>query len=486
MAFKNPLTLDELEGILDPSQLPPLNQIPGTADPSQVPALQDLNGFILPGQAPNISALNGTLTNGQLPATITKNLIVGSLTDPHIEIVNDRIQIIKERNGELITTVSLGGTDVDQIFLVTNDGSAYGLNQHGDGIFASVDCGESLLVDGVDVMEAIVQGDDVWRGSYKLTSDSGTMTGGTEVGVYEIDVVLDSLRQYVLYGTAFLNSAAQTPQAAPQVLFRYTNDGSAPTTSSTLLDYVVGVGVPGQLTWLPITYAIPIFPGATGLHRILVSVKPNGGSASGSSQTVIMKAGSKSFVVDAGRRLMTAWTQGTLNNGGTPPTPPTHNYNKGYAASWSRTWQNGSVMQTNSMLYQGYVSGFQHVGAFGFGSGLVTDLTGSTINSMTLTMRNLHTYNGTGGTLRIRPTMEANLPASAPGGYGTAAEYAFTYGQTRTNLVLPSSWFSGFQSGSYKGFQIDSAGSTSASYYGYYEGNTSSNYRPYVQVNYTK
>ena len=185
--------------------------------------------------------------------------------------------------------------------------------------------------------------------------------------------------------------------------------------------------------------------------------------------------------------------------GGTPPPPPTKNYDQTFGTTWSQTYDQsgGSFFGGTAHMYQGDPDS-----AGGSGHGIVisacnfdyatigANLSGSTNVSATLYFYCEHTYYNAGMTINV---FSHNTPGGAPGTSGgiTGAVNQFTVsGVTAPGWVainIPVSLLAGFVNGTLTGFGLYT-NSTDLQYYGYFGGNTETNpfQAPYMHIYWTK
>lgn len=475
MAFKNPLSLSEIDGVADPSQLPSIDMLTGTATPGQIPFLQ---------------SLNGQMTNGQLPDTLVKNLIVGPVASTHLELIDGQLSVIRpDINGQLGATAIFGGATGDRMQLISNGGSVVGFDENGN-LGANAAAFNTLNVGGQDIITRINNLGRGLVGCYRYTANGANAVGSTEKGYFELDVHLYPNRTYRIDGMIQMASGSQSTAADPQINLRYTANGAAPTISSTILSAHLWGGIPNKMNW----WSLPIQTFFTVSSecdvRILVSMIANAGSLTNTNQTANIR-GDGAFqtwlaCTDVGPNIPQMWTSGQLNNGGTPPPNPVATYTKYYLASWTRTWQNGGIFDTNNNAIQGYYSpmGQMHISEIGFPQAMFDDIAGSSISEIRVYLKNLHWYYNGGGIAQIRPHNHASLPSSVAM-YDTTLNVSFTYGEGK-EIVLPSSWYSTFASGGYRGIALSSNGSNDMTYYGRFNGIPGNTYGPYAVVTYTK
>lgn len=166
---------------------------------------------------------------------------------------------------------------------------------------------------------------------------------------------------------------------------------------------------------------------------------------------------------------------------------PTQNYSKTYVCSSSQTYDgsNNPVSFYGNEMNQGYYSsgGYGRRSAMAIFPNMTADLTGATITGMSVTIHNHHTYYNDGATVEIGLHGNTSLPATFNVGVWPVITASIAKGATRT-FAIPSTYWAGFQSGTYRGINLH-APSDSLSYYSRYDG-AGYAYPPKINVTYTK
>jgi hypothetical protein len=168
------------------------------------------------------------------------------------------------------------------------------------------------------------------------------------------------------------------------------------------------------------------------------------------------------FIVNSGGGVY-----GPPGGGSTPATTTAKKtYTKTYTTTTGATYKGTGVKRTDTTdIVQGYNS------ANGNGEGLwifpsmTADLAGSTVKRVQVYAYANHWYYNNGGTARIHLHGYSSAPASSP---------SMTYATQSTGwpkpggrwVDIPSSFWAGFISGTYKGFGMGPAPSNSLTYYG--------------------
>lgn len=174
-----------------------------------------------------------------------------------------------------------------------------------------------------------------------------------------------------------------------------------------------------------------------------------------------------------------------------PPAPP-EKEPENYVQTWSPTGYRsfeGSSRYTyadgKNRMYQGDgpVAGMlRSMAVFGNGSrgqSIMDAVAGATITSMRVTITFPHWYYNAGGTAELMLHGETSLPGSLPSMTQAAWKAKVARGGTVT-ISIPSSYWNGFKTGTYRGIGLG-AGNTGLAYYGYAKGSSVK-----LEIKYTK
>lgn len=329
----------------------------------------------------------------------------------------------------------------------------------------------------------------------------GSMPGGTTYsaiqGVFELAFLAEQGRTYLLEFPGILTKLA-TANVAGGYYVRmvnpaHTTDGSAeaatPTLSNaSLLFYsyaMVGTAA-AQVSAPARRMILRCNPGGTavggeleaGIVKLLFA-------AVGSNSAVTPNAGEKMelYVFDVGPDIPYTSVANTSTAAVPQPTQPApKTYTKTYTSVAAATYKGDGTKRTDtSDVVQGYNS------YNGDGKGLwifpsmTADLAGATVKKVEVYAYANHWYYNAGGTALIKVHGYTAAPASSP--TLTAAVNSASWPQPGGRWVtLPASLYAGFKSGTYRGFGLGPAGSTSLTYYGRFNGGTGAR----IRVTYVK
>jgi hypothetical protein len=198
------------------------------------------------------------------------------------------------------------------------------------------------------------------------------------------------------------------------------------------------------------------------------------------------------YIEDIGLNALANTPVSYYANPSAPPPVTTKTYTKVYYATWSRSYDgdNTTTWDDSAYGYHGYYSSTRGntKSLFGFDyATIMSDLSGSTINSCYLTIKGAHAYYNSGMTcywgthnITAKPSTwnGANVTERRGSTSGLAA------GET-VKLSLGTSIGGEFKAGTAKGIAIGPPSSTSLTYYGYIYGATQSG-KQYLTITYTK
>ncbi|HYK70419.1 MAG TPA: hypothetical protein VEV45_20915 [Streptosporangiaceae bacterium] len=325
-----------------------------------------------------------------------------------------------------------------------------------------------------------------------------TPTTGS-ISIEEIDFQAVAGRRYMIMAEDF--NFAMAASGGVKLFFYGTNDGTAPSTSSTLLARGMVQRAADTNNWSgPFIHTFTSQAGA--LWKILFAALANGTSAT--LQLTAMEANPgddldgtlnlRLSIIDLGiappigGQVILNSTGGA--GGGTTKTTYTKTYNCTHTYSYqgSDGGNPNLKIDTDGNCYQGGDYGNTYNGRaktwFTTPSSMVTDLSGATINWAKMYLNNNHTWYNSGMTLSMGNDSRTSFGSTAgdPGGATGYFHVAFSEGQAKW-FTLPSSMYSALTSSSRN--LVIWAGTNSLSYYGYFAGAGQSG-RPQIQINYTK
>jgi hypothetical protein len=277
-------------------------------------------------------------------------------------------------------------------------------------------------------------------------------------------------------------SGITNTNATVKVFIRRTVDGSDPsfTNGSTVAETYLQPGASGWMATNPLEHRYDNFTNNT------VDVRFGAFITASSCTAALRNTPAWMYVEDVGPVIVSTGTsvgavQVTSTGTTTPPAATVKTYVKTYSANGWATYrsQNGalrgsssSVGDTASHIYQGYSSSGSYNGdqrgLWTFPS-ITGDVGSGTITKVEAYIYFAHWYNNAGGTALIK------VHGYGSGGWPTGSTPSFTTATSSGSwpkpggrwVTLPSSLYAGFKNGTYKGFGIGPAGSTSSTYYGY-------------------
>jgi hypothetical protein len=376
----------------------------------------------------------------------------------------------------------------DYLVLRNEEGeTAVALNSDGSGSFDTVDAGSALYVAGSEVRDLInvlPRGVVAW---VDIVGDSNFTSGTTGFIVCRIKIPdFDPTRTYRFCSYMHLDAnVSGSSYIGYHVQYAWDSD---PTSSSNLLfDYQCGGRNANTDEMNPAHFVFDVNDlGTPGTElRLLVNV-----FSSASGIRVQDDGWNRVWIEDIGpvveRQNFSPPTSGT---GGTTPSTK---YTKTYSAIWTGSYQGDlSRRNSNGSMYHGQYSstnGNQR-SMIGFNySQIQSDLSGATINSIKITLKNSHWYYNAGGTCRIgsHNSSAGSAPTTFSGASNIVTVSDWGYGATKTVSLSTSTYGNGFRDNTIKGITIGPGASTDKEYYGYFVGGASSSSRPKLTITYTK
>lgn len=171
-----------------------------------------------------------------------------------------------------------------------------------------------------------------------------------------------------------------------------------------------------------------------------------------------------------------------------PPEPEPENYVQTWTANGYRSFEGNSrytYADGKNRMYQGdgpYAGMLRSIATFGNGSkgqSISSALSGATITSIRVTITFPHWYYGSGGTAELMLHGESSLPETLPSMTQATWKTKVPRGGTVT-FAIPSTYWNGFKSGTYRGIGLG-AGNSGFTYYGYAKGSSVK-----LEIKYTK
>ena len=328
----------------------------------------------------------------------------------------------------------------------------------------------------------------------------GTSAKNTEVALGELDQILYASRLYRI-STSAPDTVQSNPSGAYRVFLslRYTTDGSTPTTSSTEMfhsSFVVYSGIGTTFASFPSAYQIWL-PSSDAVYRFLLGMRTNN-----SSYGIQLQSAVAIDIEDVGDQdpyfqVNNAITLGSGGSGGSSKQNYTKTYypNQTYsyfgddASGYPNTLRDtgGTIYQGGETASGGSFNGTQYSYLDFSGTSIQSDLSGATIRSIKLTMKNVHSWYNGGMTALLAYAPISHTNNSSPSGktgIGSAGDYTIGEGAQRT-WSLPNSVGTAFGNGNAKSIMLGPGPSYYLSNYGYFAALGSGN-GPYLTVKYTK
>ncbi|MFF4409792.1 hypothetical protein [Streptomyces sp. NPDC001404] len=305
--------------------------------------------------------------------------------------------------------VSLVTGRPNYLTLSTNGRPVATIDQAGRAGFQELAVAGTLSVGGDQLSTLLARNP---RGIIAVDYETSNVTStGTEMGWVELAFTADASRMYRVVVDTYADPSATGGEL--QLVLR---DGGAntPTVASPQIQsaFYPFSGPDFMRVRLELVRSGKDF--GAGLHRLLVTFRPNNGPA---GQSVQLRAGSSypslMYVEDTGPYIPKT---GVLNTGGGTTTPPVQQYTRTYAAAWSGSYANRSGYNGyyGASMLQGYYSSTNGMQAslVGFPSSLATDLSGATIQKAEIYLYFEHWYNNDGGTAVLKAHGHNARPSS--------------------------------------------------------------------------
>lgn len=314
-----------------------------------------------------------------------------------------------------------------------------------------------------------------------------TASTDTEASIVELSFDAQPGRSYVLYWPPMEYIVATGDKFVARV--RRTTDDSAPSTTSTEVDaWSQGKLTSGFNTMSPyFTYLGS--PATPETWRILVTYGT--GSGSTGARVNLTTRIRHFFVRDEGpvvsdTGIVLATPTGVSAGGGTTATKKTYTYES--EAHWQRTWNQSGAVIADDEMHQGYGDSYNGIRRSSAGwDGLVTLLSGATVNSVEFYLESYYWWNMSGGIARIGYHGQNVEPANFP---GSTDPFSVTFTARSQGKWIKVSdgangraWGGITQNGTLRGFSLV-APDTSSTYYGKFRGGAYG--RPRIRIVYTK
>jgi hypothetical protein len=387
--------------------------------------------------------------------------------------------------------VSLSGSDTDALRI---GGGLASIESSGNinGIEATFD---SLSVGGKTIQELSGDGPKGIIAFGRRIEGATTYTTGFQPFV-EIQADLEADRLYKIATSNFFFQVDAAPATAIGYLL-YTTDGTDPWANGVYsASRVLTLGriyLPGttnsQGTLTTMLSRLYSTTDAVFIRVVMASLAQL--TISGATTTVAVRSEThhpfELYIQDMGPSSVK--DVGIERAASTPSSVVKKTYTKKYYATWSRSFEGNNSTRYNdpAYLYHGYYSSNNgnQKSMIGFPySTIVSDLTGATLKSCTLTLKNLHTGTSSGMTeLDIGYHAQASKPSTFS---GTTNRYNYTITPGSTKSFDIKTYIAPYlQSGAARGITLGPPSSTSLANYGYFAGYGMTGV-PYLTISYVK
>lgn len=426
------------------------------------------------------------IVDGLLTASgvITKDLIAtGAIESRHLNVVPEEGtggMELKPEGLRIIPSEEVAGTtvslrvDEDSTFSFAKSGEVtFSVSSEGDLVSRNVEATESFKYRSVELSTilnriplGLVAPVVSLSGTVELTT---TQRGVMNVSIDENNTGVD--RAVEVKARMELRNIQETLQLA-----LYGANGSPVSVLSSVLGVQNEASFSHGRTVVEISKIMRVKPGEQ--WNVLAAAKSY---ASSTTNQVFFDQGTYMSAVDLGpwrgEDIQAGWTSGSSSGGSTAKTT----YNDNWNSTGHRTYSYTSLSHTRAeqSLVQGAVSGTNSRGHWIFPDAAIRSaLSGATVNSGVLIIRNQHTYSSSGMTAVVK----THAYSSAPSTFGTASAFTSVHvpkGGT-VSIPLTPTILAGLKSGTVRGFSLDHGGGTSTANYGYYSPTAT------LTINYTK
>lgn len=346
-----------------------------------------------------------------------------------------------------------------------------------------VNYGRDYELEPMGIIEQYAKGVVAWA-QFNSDDDYPTrsITAGQETALFELAFDMEPGRQYRMQTSDIMFET--TGGGTFGLVIRATTDGSSPSLSSTVFGRSwVRIPNAGQES-AAITSRL-INGGVITQTQLRMLVGYTASSAMAGTVTLAqINQAIFATIEDVGPIKTITGTVRNYKTGGTTGggAVPLRTYTKTYTSTSSGTYKGTGAKRTDTTdVVQGYNS------ANGDGQGLwifpsmTTDLSGATVNKIEVYAYANHWYYNSGGTALIKVHGYTSAPASSPS--QTTAKTVSGWPKPGGKWVtLPTSFYAGFKSGTYRGFGMGPSGGTNLLYYGRFNGGTGAK----IRVTYTK
>lgn len=399
-------------------------------------------------------------------------------------------------NGDLVSNLSSSPSATGEFlgFRDSNGDIVAQIDDQGNGSFSNVYADTDLFVDGQSIPDWL---NALPRGILTLSlspTDSSATTGSadTQGAVFNRISIpnFDSTRQYKVGYMTRIDVGAAVPTYVSvkcylgwdQVPTNSVNDGTlfyhqwGGRAASATDNAVSGVH----------TFNNSVHEGSTLNLAFYVVAQTAGVVAQGTSD-------GRAWLEDIGEALDYDTFDPTTGGGGTDGgNTPTTQHVSTYSATWTGRYNGSSSrISSNSDIYQGQYDGTNgnQKSVIGFDWATIkSDLAGSTILKVEVTMKNKHWYNNAGGTAVIgtHNSSASSAPTSCPSLTDDRGRFSQWPKLATWTVTCENTIAEDIRDGTAKGLCIGPGPSTSHEYYGFFAGSNDSSGKPKLKITYQK
>jgi hypothetical protein len=417
----------------------------------------------------------GAVTAQKLESTLvlSTRIVAGPVSGTHAEMDSNGFHAFNTKaDGTVYETVRMGVADTNDLLTLTDSSGSAVSQLLDDGTITGrvLEAKDALYYKGTELFDYIdtrPRGMVAW-GQVPVGSNM-SVASGNEVGLFELawDGGDTPSRMYEFAVNEFLVRAEGAGTVC--LILRMTTDGTAPTITSPVIGryyaYAGGAGYVGMSM-------SRIIGSTNGSYiRVLASLySQNSGGASVYSGNQYLYSRVMDLGVNQPPNAIATTGGGTPASGGAVASPTVAKITKTtdfqYKSVKSYTPDGNWYNYNNTRAYQGKSpAGYGNLSSqYGFNTNFQSLLSGATIEGIWVYLYFEHWYYNGGGTARIRLHNNLAVPATNVGmtGFGIDSS-GWPKGSGRW-VALPSSLWSGFASGAYKGFGLQ--GDSSYNTYG--------------------
>lgn len=418
-------------------------------------------GKILAGE------INATHLTSQL--VLASEIVAGPVNGTHASMKPDgfRVYTVDSVSGELKEAVRLGVAGSDDYFSVQLPNGNYASTISHDGVvYGKVGNFDDIKFGGRDMQTVL---DQYSKGIVAWGQAQGNqlpnVSNGQERGLFELAFTPSSNRMYAFSCSPVLYTPTGGVATAAALKVRYTTDGSQPTTSSTLLaeDYKP-ILVNGSWTH---SYQITdrLIGGFNGSYiRILVTMVASNGNGLtaelGQAPTFVVKDIGPAYPQSG---VISQQVSGSSSSQTVVVTKETY---FGKVDQRSYLSNNNLYNYDTARMYQGQQpgTGNQDLRSAAFFNSMTGELSGATIHDMQVYVYFDHWYYNSGGTARIGlHGYVGAVPSTFPGTTWILDSGGWPKPGGRW-LTIPSAYWDGFKSGTYRGITLGVNANTLTNY----------------------